>query len=443
MDVPLGACLTFLSPLTVGLLREALLCLNTHGKPPGPLLGTINNTITIASNEIRFAEYKMSSTPAIVCYKCGGNDHIATNRNCPRPRNKPVGNTDTTWKKPVSDTANIKDAKVGDETKFWYYESSSSEHSDKDNDFDQEPENLKVKTYGPKQDDNVNVSKKSDHIPADTTTSCKAASKNSDKEASGNFPKSTTVKAANVALSSKKRKPMNYYKLKALAKQGIKNSSLGEISIDDSSSDNGGNPHSMDDMQIDNTHISDSTCTKNVTFDQNSSLSKGNPIEGSSNTSFKMKRPYEKGSESSRSSGIKTPTTKRKKQSEVSSMKPLSTPQNYMAGTLQSFQGSSKSSAINKISIPKTVPKVRAESLPRVAIGNFPGGMITEEYLEQADLPENDPFSAENISKLQFNYIGARPPPGNRYAANFPRYVEGWRVCRSTAGSNNFFPDKG
>jgi hypothetical protein len=77
---------------------------------------------------------------SVGCLKCGALDHSASNRNCPRPRKastatnaaavatqipkKPVARTP---KKAIADNHQIKKAKLGDNTKFWYYKSDDSQ----------------------------------------------------------------------------------------------------------------------------------------------------------------------------------------------------------------------------------------------------------------------------------------------------------------------------
>lgn len=77
---------------------------------------------------------------SVGCLKCGASDHVATNRNCPRPRRtapvaygvpilplsikKPPARSP---KKPATDNHHLKEAKIGDSTKFWYYISDDSE----------------------------------------------------------------------------------------------------------------------------------------------------------------------------------------------------------------------------------------------------------------------------------------------------------------------------
>ncbi|KAH8153045.1 uncharacterized protein LAJ45_02632 [Morchella importuna] len=77
---------------------------------------------------------------SVGCLKCGSLDHSASNRNCPRPRKastatntvaiatqipkKPVARTP---KKAAADNHQIRKAKLGDNTKFWYYKSDDSQ----------------------------------------------------------------------------------------------------------------------------------------------------------------------------------------------------------------------------------------------------------------------------------------------------------------------------
>lgn len=81
---------------------------------------------------------------SVGCLKCGAPDHVATNRNCPRPRKstpaactvpsqtqatkKSIARSPT--KKLAVDNHHLKEAKVGDDTKFWYYISDDSEEGD-------------------------------------------------------------------------------------------------------------------------------------------------------------------------------------------------------------------------------------------------------------------------------------------------------------------------
>lgn len=81
---------------------------------------------------------------SVGCLKCGAPDHVATNRNCPRPRKstpaaytipsqtqatkKSIARSPT--KKPAVDNHHLKEAKVGDDTKFWYYISDDSEEGE-------------------------------------------------------------------------------------------------------------------------------------------------------------------------------------------------------------------------------------------------------------------------------------------------------------------------
>lgn len=81
---------------------------------------------------------------SVGCLKCGAPDHVATNRNCPRPRKstpaaytippqtqatkKSIAKSPT--KKPAVDNHHLKEAKVGDDTKFWYYISDDSEEGE-------------------------------------------------------------------------------------------------------------------------------------------------------------------------------------------------------------------------------------------------------------------------------------------------------------------------
>lgn len=71
---------------------------------------------------------------SVGCLKCGAPDHVATNRNCPRPRKgapvvygTPVSTPITkkavsrSSKKHTTDNHQLKAAKLGDSTKFWYY----------------------------------------------------------------------------------------------------------------------------------------------------------------------------------------------------------------------------------------------------------------------------------------------------------------------------------
>lgn len=80
---------------------------------------------------------------SVGCLKCGASDHVATNRNCPRPRKTapatymiPVQahvvkkNISRSPKKPAVDNHHLKEAKVGDDTKFWYYISDDSEEGE-------------------------------------------------------------------------------------------------------------------------------------------------------------------------------------------------------------------------------------------------------------------------------------------------------------------------
>lgn len=80
---------------------------------------------------------------SVGCLKCGASDHIATNRNCPRPRKSaPAATTPSQTqvakkninrsptKKPPVDNHHLKEAKVGDDTKFWYYISDDSEEGE-------------------------------------------------------------------------------------------------------------------------------------------------------------------------------------------------------------------------------------------------------------------------------------------------------------------------
>lgn len=80
---------------------------------------------------------------SVGCLKCGASDHVATNRNCPRPRKAapaastiPVQthavkkNITRSPKKSAVDNHHLKEAKVGDDTKFWYYISDDSEEGE-------------------------------------------------------------------------------------------------------------------------------------------------------------------------------------------------------------------------------------------------------------------------------------------------------------------------
>lgn len=80
---------------------------------------------------------------SVGCLKCGASDHVATNRNCPRPRKAaPIAYTIPAQahavkksiirspKKPTVDNHHLKEAKVGDDTKFWYYISDDSEEGE-------------------------------------------------------------------------------------------------------------------------------------------------------------------------------------------------------------------------------------------------------------------------------------------------------------------------
>lgn len=82
---------------------------------------------------------------SVGCLKCGASDHVATNRNCPRPRkaapatytipvqtNVVKKNITRSPKKPAVDNHHLKEAKVGDDTKFWYYISDDSEEGEGD-----------------------------------------------------------------------------------------------------------------------------------------------------------------------------------------------------------------------------------------------------------------------------------------------------------------------
>ncbi|KAF8241566.1 hypothetical protein K440DRAFT_641999 [Wilcoxina mikolae CBS 423.85] len=65
------------------------------------------------------------------CYKCGALDHVATNRNCPRPRKPSAAITTATATAAAAptlpspaldrDAKFIKDARLGDDTRFWFY----------------------------------------------------------------------------------------------------------------------------------------------------------------------------------------------------------------------------------------------------------------------------------------------------------------------------------
>lgn len=77
---------------------------------------------------------------SVGCLKCGASDHVATNRNCPRPRKAapiarttpvqaliPKKNTTRSPKKSAIDNYHLKAAKSGDDTKFWFYISDDSD----------------------------------------------------------------------------------------------------------------------------------------------------------------------------------------------------------------------------------------------------------------------------------------------------------------------------
>jgi hypothetical protein len=62
------------------------------------------------------------------CYKCGATDHVATNRNCPRPRRAvvaPAPQKILATPRPASrgEAKFIKTARQGEDTRFWFYTS--------------------------------------------------------------------------------------------------------------------------------------------------------------------------------------------------------------------------------------------------------------------------------------------------------------------------------
>lgn len=96
--------------------------------------------LAIPSTPSLLATNSLEPYISVGCLKCGASDHVATNRNCPRPRKAstaayatptqtpvPKKSTSKSPKKPAAENHHLKAAKIGDDTKFWYYISDDSE----------------------------------------------------------------------------------------------------------------------------------------------------------------------------------------------------------------------------------------------------------------------------------------------------------------------------
>jgi hypothetical protein len=106
-----------------------------HLDPTTFTLHTSTTTITTPNTHTTFTDMAPEN-PA--CYKCGQTDHVASNRNCPRPRKAPGAPGPRSRSSSVAALAAIpaagktlRDAREGDPTRFWYWE-EDSESEDED-----------------------------------------------------------------------------------------------------------------------------------------------------------------------------------------------------------------------------------------------------------------------------------------------------------------------
>lgn len=69
------------------------------------------------------------------------------------------------------------------------------------------------------------------------------------------------------------------------------------------------------------------------------------------------------------------------------------------------------------------------------------GVRLSQEYLDWCDLPQNDPFAQQNWAHLNFNYTGDRNPDLGAGRVRYGRRLQGWRECRSLGrGLGHPFP---
>ncbi|KAF8542773.1 hypothetical protein BDD12DRAFT_875865 [Trichophaea hybrida] len=296
------------------------------------------------------------------CYKCGALDHIATNRNCPRPR-KPsaVTATATTTAAAVAptlpslapdrDAKFIKDARLGDDTRFWFYT------DDDENEERSSSVEIIVKREEKSEDrvqhgeDAKNKWKMSDPV-LKAAFAVKPGTAPVKKEMEKNQEKQQPVAPQKKAAAKKPEK-----KQKGVAKSVVRKKPVAK------------------------------------------------PVA-------KPRKPNATANAAGASKQTKPPgnPAKATKPDQPQSSSPLTDPP------------------------PSPAKQEETKPVSSGILGSFNGMVITQEYLDWCDRPENDPFARQNWKDLQFNNLGERNTISEFSRVRYQRNVQGWRECRSLGG---------
>jgi len=272
------------------------------------------------------------------CYKCGALDHVATNRNCPRPR-KPSAVTAAAPAAPPPapdrDAKFIKHARLGDDTRFWFYTEDETSSSDE----------VTVKQEKG-EDEDKNKWKMSDPV-------LRAA-----------FAVKPGVSPVKVEKEKKKQGKQPIAPPKKLPKKPEKK-------------------------------------------------------QRGAAKSVVRKKPVAK---------PRKPITTINAAGDMRQTKPLSHP----ATAIKPHEPSTSSSSLTEqpVSSTKQEPKPTREG----PLGTFNGIVITQEYLDWCDRPENNPFARQNWEGMMFNNMGECNTVRGFNRVRYQRGVQGWRECRSLGG---------
>ncbi|KAA8913358.1 hypothetical protein FN846DRAFT_929600 [Sphaerosporella brunnea] len=355
-----------------------------------------------------------SSEMSLCCAKCGSTDHVASNRNCPRSRKpsaaaQPRSNAQTTPLAPAS--KKLRDAKEGEATRYWYYANSTEE--DPGSGEPKQTGNDDWKMSDPALRAAFGMKDLADKEPGDAESGAGHGEKkpNVKKEkpsaVSKRKPKKESTPVTDRRSVPKRRRAvksdvMTTTKRKSIAKKAAtKHAEKDKTPVGGGTASTGKPPESNGQKDsLDEQGISVPRHDKKTRL-------------GESKTSGEMVGNQEDSHMANyddESSGL----------SELESDFDLESP----SASTKSLKGDKKREGSPRIKNTSDAKRIKNSDL-----------VLTNEYAEWLDKPENDPYKNwKGVREKDFEYMGSRNKTIGPGRVRYQRNVQGWRDSRSEGG---------
>lgn len=363
------------------------------------------------------------STP--VCYKCGALDHVATNRNCPRPRAKaavPTTPSTPTFSSAISavslspgSTGSAreasrrgssgrpnhtipKEARLGTDTKFWYYKSDGNDGTSTNDESD-------------RHDSESDVGNGAETTIFDRTTPRRIPTRARPAQYDGDITSQDGPMPFEAPQTQVPRKVKTIRSMNELVRQLRKAS--GPAAHCNNSKEKIISPKNLrqQQQQKDSKRIRHKKSYL-ATYNMDSPVNRQYSRIQSSDKNLNDKSQADNGNAIPSRSRATTPS--------INTPPPTFTVGPGWLRRESDAQNQNNGAADDRI-----------EDEGRPPSGQPPNNATWGELFEWYDRPENDEYSAQNLVGCKFDYMGNRNDVSRPYLVKYGRHLQGWRECRS------------